>query len=73
MKKTIRLTENNLNSIVRRVLNEENNELPYKNTLYVKFTQEMDGDNVSIKSKTTNQVTFNGITGDFTLIYRPKR
>lgn len=61
-----------LNRIVRRVLNEENYEEPYKNVLYQKFTQEMEGENVSIKSKKPNQVTFDGITGDFTLIYHPK-
>jgi hypothetical protein len=72
MKKTVRLTESDLNGIVRRVLNEENYEEPYKNVLYQKFTQEMEGDNVSIKSKKPNQVTFKGITGDFTLIYRPQ-
>ena len=65
-----RLNEMDLNRIVRRVLNEENYEEPYKNDLYKKFTQEMEGDNVSIKSKKPNQVTFKGITGDFTLIYR---
>lgn len=74
MKKTIRLTENDLMRIVKRVINEEENsfkEHPMNHPFYKEMISNITGDNVELVSFTTNKLVIDAFGNIYTITKQP--
>lgn len=78
MKKIVKLTEKDLNRLVGKIIQEQNSsesgiskDHPINNPLYRKFDNEINGDGVSVKKISPNQLIINGLSGVWTLSLSP--
>ena len=74
MKKTLRLTENDLMRIVKRVINEEESnfkEHPMNHPFYKEMISNIEGDNVELVSFTTNKLVIDSFGNIYTITKQP--
>lgn len=61
MRRNIRLNENDISRILRRIIKEEEEKHPIKTRFWQEMTTEIEGDNVSVIRESQNELVIDGI------------
>jgi len=71
MKKEVRLSENDLIRIVKRVISEQPNKHPMNHPFFEEMISNIEGDNVELVSFTTNKLVIDAFGNIYTITKQP--